>query len=417
MLKKAKVYSKDDHGILQQLIDSDALKTMSTLRKAGFEAYLVGGSVRDLLVGQTPKDFDIGTSAKPEEIKKLFKNCLLIGKRFRLAHLRFGTKILEVSTFRAGDITDSNLIVRDNQWGTPQEDALRRDFTINGLFYDSHSHTVIDYVGGWSDIQKKVLRCVGDPMMRFKQDPVRMLRLIKFQARLGFKVDSKSIKALKLCKEEITKSSPARIWEEIMRMLESSFSAPFFSLLNKKGLLQYLFPSLEAYLKKDKRKKIFQYLEASDEFSSHMKSKSLLDRAVFFSSLLYPILEDVIEDKYLSQKKAPNLGDIAEEVSLLNQEIVNSYFLFPRRMRASIVFILTTQYRLTPIAKKRRLRPYKTLNHPEFILALKFLRIRSIIDVSLKETYAYWKKLYYQAQSKEPPRKFNTHRRPRRAKK
>lgn len=223
-----KIYSVSEHVIDQSLIDPDALLTINKLREAGHTAYLVGGGVRDLLLKRAPKDFDISTSALPEQVKQVFhRNCILIGRRFRLAHVRFGHKILEVSTFRSGE-NDSDLILQDNKWGSAQEDVLRRDFTINGLYYDPSNHTIIDYVGGWEDIQKNMLRTIGDPYIRFKQDPVRMIRLLKFRARFGLDIDMESRKALVNCRDEIVKSSPARVLEEIFRMLESGASAPFF---------------------------------------------------------------------------------------------------------------------------------------------------------------------------------------------
>ena len=174
-----KIYFVKDHGIDSSLIDLDALYVLERLRQAGFTAYLVGGSVRDLLIRKIPKDFDISTSARPEQIKAIFqRQCILIGRRFRLAHIRFGHKIIEVATFRTGE-NDSDLIIHDNVWGTPEQDVLRRDFTINGLFYDSSNHSVIDFVGGWEDIRKHMLRIIGEPEIRFKQDPVRLLRLLK----------------------------------------------------------------------------------------------------------------------------------------------------------------------------------------------------------------------------------------------
>ena len=216
-----KIYPEDAHHIKQDHVDRDALEVLFRLKQHGHTAYLVGGGVRDLLLKKIPKDFDISTSAKPEEIKQIFqRRCLLIGKRFRLAHVRCGNKVLEVSTFRTGDTEGSSLIVRDNIWGTPEEDVLRRDFTINALFYDPTTHTVLDYIGGYPDLQHKLLRTIGDPIARFKQDPVRMLRLLKFQARFGFSIDPKSERATHICKEEILKSAPARILEEIFKMLE-----------------------------------------------------------------------------------------------------------------------------------------------------------------------------------------------------
>ena len=190
------IYHATDHDIDAAQIDKDAINIIQRLLDAGFSAYLVGGSVRDLLLKRVPKDYDISTSARPEQVKELFRRqCILIGRRFRLAHIRYGHKIFEVSTFRAGE-NESDLIVQDNLWGTPEEDVMRRDFTINGLFYDPTSHTVIDYVGGWEDIHKKVLRSIGNPMVRFRQDPVRMIRLLRFTSRTGFAVDSETKEAM-----------------------------------------------------------------------------------------------------------------------------------------------------------------------------------------------------------------------------
>ncbi len=191
-----KNYPFESHSLPIDKIDPDALYVMEKLRAAGYVAYLVGGSVRDLLLNHIPKDFDISTSAEPEQIKKVFRNCILIGRRFRLAHIRFGKKIIEVATFRSGDPDTDALIIRDNKWGSPEEDALRRDFTINGLFYDPATQTIIDYVDGYPDIQKRIIRTIGQPFIRFRQDPVRMLRLLKFQARFNLEVDPPSRIAL-----------------------------------------------------------------------------------------------------------------------------------------------------------------------------------------------------------------------------
>ena len=243
-----KIYHATDHDIDANAIDQDAVKVIQRLLDAGFSAYLVGGGVRDLLLKKRPKDYDISTSARPEQIKQLFqRQCILIGRRFRLAHIRFGHKIFEVSTFRSGE-NDSDLIVQDNCWGTPEEDVLRRDFTINGMFYSPSTHTVIDYVGGWEDIHKRILRSIGDPYVRFKQDPVRMIRLLRFLTRTGFTVDADTKGALLQLSHEITKSSPARILEEMLKMLESGYSSPFFHEMFKANLLKPLFPSLTAFL-------------------------------------------------------------------------------------------------------------------------------------------------------------------------
>nr|MBA2727907.1 polynucleotide adenylyltransferase PcnB [Parachlamydiaceae bacterium] len=363
------------------------------LRAAGFSTYLVGGSVRDLLAKQTPKDFDISTSARPEQIKQIFqKNCLLIGRRFRLAHIRFGHKILEVATFRAGE-NDSDLIVQDNIWGSEEEDVRRRDFTINGLLYDPESHTVIDYVGGWEDIHKGILRVIGDPATRFKQDPVRMLRLLKFRARFKFNIDPEARSALINCREEIIKSSPARLLEELLRMLESGASAPFFSLMNEAGLLELLMPPLAEFLRKEEGKQIYMLLASADKIN--LKNlKNPLDRSVLTACLLYPLLVNELTSQYLDKGETPHLGEITIlSASVVKAIVTSSFTHFPRRISAISSFILATQYRLNPISGKRNLRP-RMLHHKEFDLALSFLRVRANIDPSLREAYNAWQGVF-----------------------
>lgn len=390
-----KFYSASQHEIDPSLIDPDALHTMNKLREAGYTAYLVGGSVRDLLVKRSPKDFDISTSALPEQVKQVFqRNCILIGRRFRLAHVRFGHKVLEVSTFRTGE-NDSDLILQDNKWGSPQEDVLRRDFTINGLFYDPSTQSVIDYVGGWEDIQKHVLRTIGDPYVRFRQDPVRMIRLLKFRARFGFEIDMESRKALVKCREEIIKSSPARILEEIFRMLESGASAPFFLLMTEAGMLELLFPTLTHFLSGKYGQEVYKFLSAADKVNQN-NLKNPLDRSILMACLLYPILETEIQTQYISKGIVPHIGEIMMLTSSLIRAFVTSSFShFPRRISATAGFILATQYRLTPLSGKRHVRP-KLFRVKEFQLALKFLKLRALINEKLLETYNAWSNLYRQ---------------------
>lgn len=390
-----KIYHTNDHDIDPSLIDSDAIYVINKLKEAGYVAYLVGGSVRDLLVRRTPKDFDISTSARPEQIKQVFhRNCILIGRRFRLAHIRFGHKILEVSTFRSGD-NESDLIVQDNQWGSPEEDVLRRDFTINGLYYDPSNHTIIDYVGGWQDIHKRMLRTIGEPGIRFRQDPVRMIRLLKFRARFDFDIDKDTLRELLYCRQEIVKSSPARILEEIFRMLESGYSAPFFKLLTDSSLLQLLFPSLTYFLEGEFGEEVYRYLGVADSINLGLGRKPL-DRAIMASCLLYPILEHEIRVAFLQHKQVPNFGQILALTSSLIQAIFTSSFShFPRRISSIMNFILTTQYRFTPLGGKRHHRP-KLLHNKEFELALKFLKIRAFVDKSQMAAYEWWHHFYRQ---------------------
>ena len=390
-----KIYIASEHGIDRDLIDSDALFVLNKLREAGFVAYLVGGSVRDLLIKRKPKDYDISTSAQPEQIKRLFhRSCLLIGRRFRLAHIRFGKKIIEVATFRSGD-NESDLIIHDNQWGSPEEDVLRRDFTINGLCYDAATDTVIDYVGGWEDIRKGILRTIGHPVVRFKQDPVRMIRLLKFRARFGFDIDPITISALIECRMELVKSSPARILEEFFRMLESGASSPFFRLMTEYGFLEMLFPVLTEFLKSEHGDEIHEFLLGADRINQHF-GPAALERPVLAACLLFPIVEREMKSQYIDQNLTPHMGEIMMLTSSMIKNVVTSSFShFPRRISATMGFILSTQYRLTPPSGKRnyRLRLFK---HKEFVQALKFLKLRTLVDEELIEAYTSWKKIYRQ---------------------
>jgi poly(A) polymerase len=265
------ILPRAEHGLSRQDIDPDALKVLYRLHHAGYTAYLVGGSVRDLLLGRRPKDFDVGTSAHPYQIKRLFRNCWIIGKRFRLAHVKFGTKVIEVATFRRlvppeldlradeaesqteGDdrTTDSGAaagsgrpIHRDNTFGTPEEDAFRRDFTVNALFYDIGTFSIIDYVGGIEDLRGAVIRCIGDPAVRFVEDPVRMLRAIVLAARLDFRIDTPVLEAIMHSGAEIAKASSARLLEEYYKVLRSGAALRAFHLLGEVGLLQHISPEI-----------------------------------------------------------------------------------------------------------------------------------------------------------------------------
>jgi poly(A) polymerase len=279
------IVPRDQHPISRRDIDPDALRVLYRLHEHRYQAYLVGGGVRDLLLGRKPKDFDVGTNAHPYEIKKTFRNCWIIGRRFRLAHVKFGQKTIEVATFRknvpeppqeaqtvdpaapamlaaedarhephlvasspapdpASD--DAGMMHRDNTFGTAEEDAFRRDFTINALFYDIATFSVIDYVGGLEDLRRRLIRCIGDPNVRFKEDPVRMLRAAVFAARLDFHLDQPILDAVEAHRELIATASPARLMEEYYKILRSGYAEATFRMLQRLGLAQLLTPELEA---------------------------------------------------------------------------------------------------------------------------------------------------------------------------
>jgi poly(A) polymerase len=257
------IVPRAEHPISRRDIDADALKVLYRLHESGYEAYLVGGSVRDLLLSRRPKDFDIGTSAHPYQIKKLFRNCWIIGRRFRLAHVRFGTKTIEVATFRknvpAGTEAepseavaappagpDQELQIRhDNTFGTPEEDAFRRDFTINALFYNIADYSIIDYVGGLQDLKDGLIRCIGDPNGRFQEDPVRMLRAIVMASRLGFRLDPPIEDAIKRHRSLIATSAPPRLIEEYYKILRSGAAEQTFRSLAEQRLLDPVTPELQ----------------------------------------------------------------------------------------------------------------------------------------------------------------------------
>lgn len=251
------VRPRSAHPISRDAIDPDALKVLYRLKSSGYRAYLVGGSVRDLLLGRKPKDFDIGTDARPEEIRGLFRNSRLIGRRFRLAHILFrGGKVVEVATFRkrpepeqeaedGGDL----LVVSDNTYGTAEEDAVRRDFTVNGLFYDIADYSVIDYVGGLADLEAGLIRTIGDPDVRFREDPVRMLRAVEFATRLSFAITPRDYEAIQEHRRELVRSAPPRVTEEILAMLRGGHALPTFLLLREMGLLDVILPDLALELR------------------------------------------------------------------------------------------------------------------------------------------------------------------------
>ncbi len=274
------ICERAQHCISRKNIDSDALKVLYRLSKLGYTAYLVGGGVRDLLLGRNPKDFDVGTSATPNEVKKAFRNCFLIGRRFRLAHVRFGEKVIETATFRQNSQTVGEIIehaaegpFEDNTFGTPETDANRRDFTVNGLFYDIKTFAVIDWVGGLKDLEKKVIRSIGDPMIRFREDPVRMMRAVKFAARLDFKIERGTEKAIRKLHSCILAASTPRLCEEVFRLFTYGASEKAFRMLYGFGLMGDLLPDLAAFIDRDGGEKsaIWRYLAMLDRYEVAMK--------------------------------------------------------------------------------------------------------------------------------------------------
>ncbi|NOJ92603.1 polynucleotide adenylyltransferase PcnB [Corallococcus coralloides] len=287
-------------------MDPDALKVVLRLHQHGHQAYLVGGCVRDLLLGKKPKDFDVATSAHPGEVRAIFRNCRLIGRRFRLAHVYFkGGKIVEVSTFRAnptelepaagaagaeeGQSGEDLLITHDNVFGTAQQDARRRDFTINGLFYDAAEGRVIDYVRGRRDLDERFIRTIGDPEIRMREDPVRILRAVRFAAKLDLDIESRTYAAMEGAVEDLPRCAPARLLEETFRLIRGGVSAPALKLLAALDALKILLPPVDAYLRengKEGEKTFYAFAQALDK---RVSAGEVLDDAILLAALLVPI--------------------------------------------------------------------------------------------------------------------------------
>ncbi len=284
-------------------IDSDAAKVVTRLVRNGYEAYLVGGCVRDLLLGHTPKDFDVATNARPDVVRDLFRNCRIIGRRFRLAHVLFGAgKVIETATFRRqpreGDQEEGDLLIRDdNAFGQAHEDAARRDFTINALFYDLEERAVLDWCHGMDDIAKRAVRTIGDPVVRFKEDPVRMLRAIKFSARLDLGIEPETYNAIVQCRGTLAMAARPRLFEEILRLLRGGAAHRSMWLAWETGLLDVLLPELSSYLydapTEDRR--VWALLDQLDAYRAEQGQPA--DDVVLLCCLLLEPMREACEGK------------------------------------------------------------------------------------------------------------------------
>jgi poly(A) polymerase len=255
-----KITARPNHNVSRKQISAAANQVLYGLKDAGYTAYLAGGGVRDLLLKRNPKDFDVATNATPEEVKKTFRNCRLIGRRFRLAHVYFHNEIIEVATFRAPVPEDDTepeenqfsskdgLVLRDNVFGTPEQDALRRDFTVNALFYNIADFSIIDYANGIEDLEQRIIRVIGDPQTRFLEDPVRILRAIRFAATLGFSIEASAVEAIRAQAARLEDCSSSRLYEEIQKLLNCGKAARVFELSRELQVFEHLFPEIGAWL-------------------------------------------------------------------------------------------------------------------------------------------------------------------------
>lgn len=334
-------------------LDPDALKVVFRLRHMGHQAYLVGGCVRDVLLDQKPKDFDIATSAHPGEVRAIFRNCRLIGRRFRLAHVYFrGGKVIEVATFRANptdqaeDLPEDGdlLITRDNVFGTAEEDARRRDFTVNGLFYDCSAGEVIDHVGGRADLEAHRIATIGDPDIRMREDPVRALRAVRFAARLGFTIAPDTFEAMRRYAKELARCAAPRLLEEVFKILRCGASARAFELLRAAGALPVVLPAIAGALDglpEEERRRAAAHLTALDEL---VRSGAEVSEAVLLGTLLAPL-----------RGPAAAPGDGLEAQDAVLRELVTGSRL-PRRIAERAKLALSSQRVLKGPPRRRRRR-------------------------------------------------------------
>ncbi|MEK7323600.1 MAG: polynucleotide adenylyltransferase PcnB [Pseudomonadota bacterium] len=363
------------------------------LKGAGFDAYLVGGGVRDLLLGREPKDFDIATNALPEEVKKLFRNCLLIGRRFRLAHVRFERDVIEVATFRGqgdGDSadearTETGRILRDNVYGTVEEDAWRRDFTINALYYNIEDFSVVDFVDGMKDLKAGVLRMIGDPEQRFREDPVRMLRAVRFAARLGFRIHRDTETAMRTHGHLLEEIPAARLFDESLKLLQSGNGVATFEQLRRYGLFAYLFPQTEACLAQEEhgfpKTLVVRALANTDQRIAEGKS---VTPAFLYAALLWePVRQALAEREAAGEGELQALQDVARDV--VDSQL--SRISLPKRFSLPMREIWAMQPRLKKITG---LRPVKLLEHPRFRAAYDFLLLRAEAGDDVGELSRWW---------------------------
>src|SRR3954471_7495116 len=301
------VVARDQHPISRANISSNALKVLYRLKEAGFQAFLVGGAVRDLLLGLHPKDFDIATNAHPEQVKQLFRNCRLIGRRFHLAHVRFGYEIIEVATFRAAHtpidednsvdeaghrvLDERGRILRDNLYGTIEEDVWRRDFTANALYYNIEDFSVWDYVGGVEDARQRILRMIGDPETRYREDPVRMLRAVRFAAKLGFELHADTAAPISKLAWMLDGVPPALLFDEINKLFLSGSAVRAFDLLNHYGMLEHLFPDVADALREEPENSAAQLLRAGlSGTDERVRADKSVTPTFLFAVLLWPAI-------------------------------------------------------------------------------------------------------------------------------
>ncbi len=385
------IIPRHKHSISKTDISANALKVLNRLNSSGYEAYLVGGSVRDLLVRKAPKDFDVATNATPNQIRKLFRNSRIIGRRFKLVHILFHRDIIEVATFRASQeddeqqmVNERGMLVRDNVYGNIHDDAWRRDFTINALFYDVQHSAIIDLTGGFADIQSRTIRMIGDPDTRYKEDPVRMIRAIRFSAKLDFEMDPKTDKSIHTLAPSITHVSPSRLFDEVAKLYQCGAAQKVHYRMKETGMFSALFPQVGAISSSQfptMEELITIALESTDR---RIHEEKPVNPAFLFAVFLWhPLLSKQQQLKDEGCEPLPALEQAMSYVMSYQSKTIS----IPKRFSMVIREIWLLQYRFT---KRQGKRPFQLMAHPRFRAAYDFLAIRALSGDENMELADWW---------------------------
>ncbi len=384
------IVPRNHHHVSKTEISPNALTVLNRLTSAGYQAYLVGGSVRDLLIRKSPKDFDVSTNATPSQIKRVFKNARIIGRRFKLAHILFHREIIEVATFRGQETTaseqqvnDRGMLIRDNAYGTLEEDAWRRDFTINSLYYDIHDASIVDYTGGFDDIKASLIRMIGDPKTRYHEDPVRMLRAIRFSAKLSFNIEPKTEAPIKPLSKLILNVSNSRLFDEITKLYQCGNGTAVQPLLLRYGLFEHLFPLSHELLGSDYpiEKIIMLALQSTD---NRIRDNKPVTPAFIFAVLLWFPLRH--RAAMLEQEGLDPLNALEQAMSQIIT-IQNKIIMVPKRHTQIMREMWLLQFRFPT---RQGLRAEHTLEHPRFRAAYDFLALRALADDESIELAQWW---------------------------
>ncbi len=399
------IFSRDQHPVSRKLLSPNALKVLYRLNKGGFDAYLVGGGVRDILLGFKPKDFDIATNATPDEIKELFRNCRLIGRRFRLAHIVFGREIIEVATFRGhhdnaseqeksckktSKQSEDGMLLRDNIYGSIDEDAERRDFSINALYYSAKDFKVYDFANGVQDVNDKVIRLIGDPETRYREDPVRMLRAIRFATKLDMQISDETKAPIKELSSLMANIPAARLFEEFLKMFIAGKAVANFEQLRSYNLFGYFFPAVEQALndESDQQRFLLDFIMlAMENTDKRINNDQRVTPAFLFAAMLwYPLQKHIQQIKVTTQLTPQDVFFAALNEIMPEQQ---RSIAIPKRFQAVIKDIWILQDKL---GRREGKRAFKTLEHPKFRAGYDFLLLRAQIEDTdeLKELAHWW---------------------------